>query len=161
MIKKDQFQISWSKAIISVSHKKPIIKINIVKLLIPSCKSYKKVWNFGSDIGFWSTTQHFVLLYLLLLRESDQNIPILGGKGKKRSFPPLSELKLAFGRGCLGGIGARAQNILPSMPKNHDFLVFTAMWDSARAKIFFGIVKFMIKSRCKFFCLVITQKANF
>ena len=31
----------------------------------------------------------------------------------------------------------------------------------ARAKFFFGIVKFMIKSRCKFFCLVITQKANF
>ena len=31
----------------------------------------------------------------------------------------------------------------------------------ARAKNFFGIVKFMIKSRCKFFCLVITQKANF
>ena len=31
----------------------------------------------------------------------------------------------------------------------------------ARAKNFFGNVIFMIKSRCKFFCLVITQKANF
>ena len=31
----------------------------------------------------------------------------------------------------------------------------------ARAKTFFGNVIFMIKSRCKFFCLVITQKANF
>ena len=30
----------------------------------------------------------------------------------------------------------------------------------ARQK-FFGNVIFMIKSRCKFFCLVITQKANF
>ena len=28
---------------------------------------------------------------------------------------------------------ARAQNILPPMPKNHDFCIFTAMWDSARA----------------------------
>ena len=28
---------------------------------------------------------------------------------------------------------ARAQNILPPMPKNHDFWVFTAIWDSARA----------------------------
>ena len=31
----------------------------------------------------------------------------------------------------------------------------------ARAKNFFGNVIFMIKSRCKFFCLVITQKAKF
>ena len=31
----------------------------------------------------------------------------------------------------------------------------------ARANNFFGNVIFMIKSRCKFFCLVITQKANF
>ena len=31
----------------------------------------------------------------------------------------------------------------------------------ARAKNFFGIVKFMIKSARKFFCLVITKKANF
>ena len=31
----------------------------------------------------------------------------------------------------------------------------------ARAKNFFGNVIFMIKSRCKFFCLVIIQKANF
>ena len=31
----------------------------------------------------------------------------------------------------------------------------------ARAKNFFGNVIFMIKSRCNFFCLVITQKANF
>ena len=31
----------------------------------------------------------------------------------------------------------------------------------ARAKNFFEIVKFTKKSRCNFFCLVITQKANF
>ena len=47
------------------------------------------------------------------------------------------------------------------MPKKHDFWVFTAMWNSARAKNFFRNVIVMIKSRCKFFCLVITQKANF
>ena len=58
---------------------------------------------------------------------------------------------------------ARTQNILPPMPKNHDFWVFTAMWESARAarQNFFRNVIFMIKSRCNFFCLVITQKANF
>ena len=57
---------------------------------------------------------------------------------------------------------ARAQNILPPMPKKkHAFWVFKAMWDSARAKNFFGIVIFMKKSRCSFFCLVINQKAKF
>ena len=56
---------------------------------------------------------------------------------------------------------ARAQNILPSELKYHDFWVFTAIWDLARAKNFFRIVKFVKKSRCNFFCLIITQKANF
>ena len=56
---------------------------------------------------------------------------------------------------------ARAQNILPSELKYHDFWVFTAIWDLARAKNFFRIVKFVKKSRCNFFLFDHNSKSKF
>ena len=48
-----------------------------------------------------------------------------------RKFYELFDSKKIFGARALPR--ARAQNILPPMPKNHDFWVFTAMWDPACA----------------------------
>ena len=83
-----------------------------------------------------------------------------------RKFYELFDSKKNFGARALPR--ARAQNILPPMPKNHDFLVFTAMWDStraarasARASKFFGNAIVMTNSFPTFFGLAITQKANF
>ena len=57
--------------------------------------------------------------------------------------------------------GARELRIFYHLCQKTMIFEFSQRCEIRRAKNFFEIVKFTKKSGCNFFCLVITQKANF